>query len=82
MTPPQLLSVNMVLCTTPVDRAAPRPAITGTRSARATNPAWPAATVPPTWCCSRDAASNPLPALAGDLRDAGGRRVGGVEADG
>lgn len=79
---PQLLSVNTVPCTTPVDRAAPRPAITGTRSARATNPAWPAATVPLTWCCSRDAASNPHPALAGDLRDAGGRRAGGVEADG
>lgn len=52
------------------------------RSARVTNPAWLAATVPPTWCCSRDVASNPHPAPGGDLRDAGGRQVGGVEADG
>lgn len=77
LTPPQRLSVNTALCTTPVDPAAPKPATTGTRSGRATGPAWPAATVPPTWCSSRAAASSPQLAPDGDLCDLGGRRVGG-----
>lgn len=61
---------------TPADRAAPKPATTGTRLGRVISPAWPAATAPPTWCCFRAAASNPYPARDGDPRDPGGRGVG------
>lgn len=77
---PQPPSVNMTLCTTPAALAALKPATTGMRSGRARSPVWPDATVPPTWCCSRDAASNPQPAPDGDPCDPGGRgaRLGRV----
>lgn len=51
---------------TRVGRAAPKRATTGTRSDRATDPAWRAATAQPTWCSFRAVASNPHPVQADD----------------
>lgn len=64
-------NANMVLCMTPVVPAAPKPVTTGTKLARATDPAWPAAIARLTWCSARAAALDPCPALAGDPSDAG-----------
>lgn len=56
---------------TPAAPVVPKHVTTGTRSARATNPAWPAATARLTWCSTRATALNLCPALVGDQSDSG-----------